>query len=94
MNEARLRNVRTEISLQVLAYNMKRTMQILGVPALLEAIRTRKTFAGRGSVAHNRVEHRNWLRKLGAFPHDLDPEPTLATPARPLRHLLGYSVKT
>jgi hypothetical protein len=36
----RIRNVRTEISLQVLAYNMKRAMQILGVPTLLEAIRT------------------------------------------------------
>jgi transposase len=35
----RLRNVRTEFSLQVLAYNMKRAMQILGVPALLDAIR-------------------------------------------------------
>jgi hypothetical protein len=31
--------VRTKFSLQVLAYNMKRAMQILGVPALLEAIR-------------------------------------------------------
>ena len=35
----RLRNVRTEISLQVLAYNMKRAMQILGVPVLLGAMR-------------------------------------------------------
>lgn len=35
----RLRNVRTEISLVVLAYNMKRAMQILGVPVLLEAMR-------------------------------------------------------
>jgi len=35
----RLRNVRTEMSLQVLAYNMKRAMQILGVPALLQAMR-------------------------------------------------------
>jgi transposase len=34
----RLRNVRTEISLQVLAYNMKRAMQILGVPVLLRAM--------------------------------------------------------
>ena len=34
----RIRNVRTEISLQVLAYNMKRAMQILGVPALLYAM--------------------------------------------------------
>jgi transposase len=36
----RLRNVRTEISLVVLAYNMKRAIQILGVPVLLEAIRS------------------------------------------------------
>jgi len=36
----RLRNVRTEMSLQVLAYNMKRAMQILGVPLLLEAMRS------------------------------------------------------
>ena len=34
----RLRNVQTEFSLQVLAYNMKRAMQILGVPALLRAM--------------------------------------------------------
>ena len=34
----RLRNVRTEMSLQVLAYNMKRAMQILGVPVLLRAM--------------------------------------------------------
>jgi hypothetical protein len=31
--------VRTEFSLQVLAYNMKRAMQIVGVPALLEVMR-------------------------------------------------------
>ena len=36
----RLRNVRTEFSLVVLAYNMKRAMQILGVPVLLAAIRS------------------------------------------------------
>lgn len=35
----RIRNVATEFSLQVLAYNMKRAMQILGVPALLQAMR-------------------------------------------------------
>ena len=35
----RLRNVRTEVSLVVLAYNMKRAMQILGVPGLLQAMR-------------------------------------------------------
>jgi hypothetical protein len=35
----RIRNVATEMSLQVLAYNMKRAMQILGVPDLLEAMR-------------------------------------------------------
>jgi len=35
----RLRNVRTEVSLQVPAYNMERAMKILGVPALLSAMR-------------------------------------------------------
>jgi len=35
-----LKNVRTEMSLSVLAYNMKRMIKMMGVPALLEAIRT------------------------------------------------------
>ena len=35
----RLGNVRTEMSLHVLSYNMKRVMNILGVPALLQAMR-------------------------------------------------------
>jgi transposase len=35
----RLGNVRTEMSLHVLSYNMKRAMNILGVPALLQAMR-------------------------------------------------------
>jgi hypothetical protein len=35
----RLRNVRTEMALHVLAYNMKRVMRILGVGGLMEAIR-------------------------------------------------------
>jgi hypothetical protein len=35
----RIRNVATEMSLQVLAYNMKRAMQILSVPVLLQAMR-------------------------------------------------------
>jgi len=35
----RIRNVATEVSLVVLAYNMKRAMQILGVPGLLHAMR-------------------------------------------------------
>ena len=35
-----LRRVSTEMSLQVLAYNMKRMIQILGAGALMEAIRT------------------------------------------------------
>ena len=35
----RLPNVRTEMSLHVLAYNMKRAMQILGVLPLIQAIR-------------------------------------------------------
>jgi transposase len=34
-----LKNVSTEMSLHVLAYNMKRVMAIMGTPALLEAIR-------------------------------------------------------
>lgn len=35
----RLPNVRTEMSLQVLAYNLKRAMQIFGVVPLMEIIR-------------------------------------------------------
>ncbi|TAK63418.1 IS1182 family transposase [Methylobacter sp.] len=34
-----LKNVSTEMSLHVLAYNMKRVMNILGAPAMIEAIR-------------------------------------------------------
>ena len=34
----RLKGVRTEMSLQVLAYNLKRVINILGVSALIEAI--------------------------------------------------------
>ncbi len=34
-----LKNVSTEMSLHVLAYNMKRVMNMLDTPALLEAIR-------------------------------------------------------
>jgi transposase len=36
----RLPNVKTEISLHVLAYNMKRVMQMLGTGPLMAAIRT------------------------------------------------------
>ena len=36
----RLKNVRTEISLHILAYNLKRVMQILGAGPLMAAIRT------------------------------------------------------
>jgi transposase len=36
----RLRNVRTEMALQVLAYNIKRMIEILGIGPLLSAIRT------------------------------------------------------
>ncbi len=35
----RLRNVRTEMALHVLAYNLKRVMNILGVGPLMEAMR-------------------------------------------------------
>ncbi len=35
----RLPNVKTEISLHVLAYNMKRVMALLGTKPLMEAIR-------------------------------------------------------
>ena len=34
----RLKNVKTEMSLHVLAYNMKRAINILGVSALIEAL--------------------------------------------------------
>ena len=35
----RLKNVRTEMSLTVLAYNLRRMISILGVPELLKAVR-------------------------------------------------------
>ncbi|MFC5388947.1 hypothetical protein ACFPH9_06010, partial [Brevundimonas bullata] len=35
----RLPNVKTEISLHILAYNMKRMMAVLGTKPLMEAIR-------------------------------------------------------
>jgi hypothetical protein len=35
-----LKNVSTEMSLHVLAYNMKRVMNIMGTAAMIEAIRT------------------------------------------------------
>ena len=35
----RLPNVKTEISLHILAYNMKRVMAVLGTKPLMEAIR-------------------------------------------------------
>jgi transposase len=35
----RLKNVKTEISLHILAYNLKRVMQILGTGPLIAAIR-------------------------------------------------------
>jgi hypothetical protein len=34
-----LKNVATEMALHVLAYNMTRVMKIIGIPALIEAIR-------------------------------------------------------
>ncbi len=34
-----LKNVRTEMSLHVLAYNMKRVLKILGTQALMQAMR-------------------------------------------------------
>jgi transposase len=36
----RLKNVKTEISLHVLAYNLKRVMQILGTKPLIAAMQT------------------------------------------------------
>ncbi len=41
-----LPRVSTEMSLQVLAYNLKRMMKILGTPALIEAIRQLKPSMG------------------------------------------------
>ena len=35
----RLKRVRTEMNLQVLAYNLKRTIKILGTGALIDAMR-------------------------------------------------------
>ena len=34
----RLENVRTEMSLTILAYNLKRVIKILGVPRMIEAL--------------------------------------------------------
>ena len=34
----RLENVRTEMSLTILAYNLKRVIKILGVPRMMEAL--------------------------------------------------------
>jgi hypothetical protein len=39
IDAARLPNVKTEMSLHVLAYNLKRAMQIFGVVPLMRAIR-------------------------------------------------------
>jgi transposase len=36
----RLKNVKTEISLHIMAYNLKRVMQILGPAPLMAAIRS------------------------------------------------------
>ncbi len=36
----RLKNVRTEMALSVLAYNLTRVMNIMGIEPLIEAIRT------------------------------------------------------
>jgi hypothetical protein len=36
----RLENVQTEMSLHVLAYNMRRAINILGVPAMMAALET------------------------------------------------------
>ena len=36
----RLPNVKTEISLHILAYNMKRVMAVLGTKPLIQALRT------------------------------------------------------
>ena len=36
----KLHNVRTEMSLNVLAYNLRRMISILGVKALIEAVKT------------------------------------------------------
>ncbi|WP_172332169.1 transposase, partial [Mangrovicoccus sp. HB161399] len=41
----RLKNVATEMALHVLAYNMKRVMKILGLPAMLAALQARTAAA-------------------------------------------------
>ncbi len=43
----RLYNAKTEMSLHVLSYNMKRVINILGVPGLLQAMRA---YAKKGSL--------------------------------------------
>jgi hypothetical protein len=42
----KLHNVKTEMSLHVLAYNMKRAMKILGVPGLLQVMQAWRTDKG------------------------------------------------
>ena len=40
----RLNNVRTEMALHVLAYNLKRVMKIIGIISLMEAIKHNMLF--------------------------------------------------
>lgn len=63
-----LKNVRTEMSLSVLAYNMKRMIMMMGVPALLEAIRTENNIiASSFLTTENRLPQPNraFLHSLG-----------------------------
>jgi hypothetical protein len=63
----KLKNVGTEMALQVLAYNMKRVISILGGGGLMDAIWAR----ARPGVTMSSLPAQKF-----AFPHRLDPERT------------------
>jgi Transposase DDE domain len=67
-----LGNVKTEMSLHVMSYNMKRVMKILGVPGLLQAMRPAPK---KGPAVHSRLPRRSqidfvrgYLHRKGAIP--------------------------
>ncbi len=62
-------NVKTEISLHILAYNMKRVMAVPGTKPLMEAIRAQ-------AAAHCVLDASRGTNRLGAFLHGLDPQQT------------------
>jgi len=57
-----LARVRTEMSLHVLAYNLKRVLKLLGVAALIRAIKANKALSGRIRRTHDAI-----TTMLGAY---------------------------